>query len=150
MAAEESWSTAFSAAGACVGAALSGFYGHLAPWLLAAVVLVVSDLRFGILAARERGEEIRLSRAIRRTVNKALDYLCWVTVAEVCSRTFGVTLGYPMVSVGVLMMVYGIELNSLANNWLTYKRIKGRFDIRKLIRGRGEEEREERGGEEMK
>ena len=147
MAAEESWSTAFSAAGACVGAALSGFYGHLAPWLLAAVVLVVSDLRFGILAARERGEEIRLSRAIRRTVNKALDYLCWVTVAEVLSRTFGVTLGYPMVSVGVLMMVYGIELNSLANNWLTYKRIKGRFDIWKLIRGRGEEER---GGEEMK
>ncbi|WP_290083135.1 phage holin family protein [Paramuribaculum intestinale] len=120
---------------------MSGFYGHLQPWLVAAAVFVAVDLRFGILAARERGEEIRLSRAIRRTVNKALDYLCWVTVAEVLSRTFGVTLGYPMVSVGVLMMVYGIELNSLANNWLTYKRIKGRFDIWKLIRGRGEEER---------
>ena len=141
MAAEESWRTALSSAGACVGASLSGFYGHLQSWFVAAAVFVAVDLRFGILAARERGEEIRLSRAIRRTVNKALDYLCWVTVAEVLSRTFGVTLGYPMVSVGVLMMVYGIELNSLANNWLTYKRIKGRFDIWKLIRGRGEEER---------
>jgi len=142
MVAEESWNSVLSTAMVSVGAALSGFYGHLAPWLLAAVVLVAADLRFGILAARRRGEEIRVSRAVRRTVNKLLDYLCWVTVAEVCSRPFGATLGYPVVSVGVLIMVYGIELNSLANNWLTYKGVKKRFDIWKLIKGAKEEERE--------
>lgn len=119
-----------------IGATIAGFYAHLAPWLLLGAVLVLVDLRFGILAARTRGETIRSSRAVRRTVNKMMDYLCWVTVAELASRTFGVTIGVPVVSMGTLFVIYAIEFNSCMNNYFEYKGIKGKFDIWRLIRRR--------------
>ena len=50
-------------------------------WLIVAVVLVLGDLRFGIEAAKKRGETVRRSRAVRRTVNKLVDYLCWICIA---------------------------------------------------------------------
>lgn len=115
-------------------AAVAEFYAHLAPWLLLGLVLCLCDLRFGILAARKRGEEIRTSRMWRRTINKMIDYLCWVTIAEVCSRTFAPTLGVPVVSMGVLFIVYGIELSSCINNYFEYKGVRKRFNFWKLIK----------------
>lgn len=112
---------------------LADFYGHLAPWLLLGMGLVFADLRFGILAARSRREEIRPSRAWRRTLNKMVDYLCWVTLAEMCSRTFGITLGAPVVSIAMLFIIYGIELNSCVNNYLEYKGIKKKWNFFKLV-----------------
>lgn len=126
----------FAAAMSAIGATIANFYTHLAPWLLLGAVLVLVDLRFGILASRRRGETIRTSRAVRRTVNKMMDYLCWVTVAELASRTFGVTIGVPVVSMGTLFVIYAIEFNSCMNNYFEYKGIRGRFDIWRLIRRR--------------
>lgn len=116
-----------------VGIVISEFYAHLAPWLMFGAALVIVDLRFGIMAARRRGEEIRPSRAVRRTVNKAVDYLSWVTLAELASRTFGLVLGMPIVSVGTLLLIYGIEFNSCMNNYFEYKGIAGKFNIWRLI-----------------
>lgn len=118
---------------AALGMVLSEFYSHLAPWLLLGMVLVLVDLRFGLLAAKARNEEIRPSRAWRRTVNKMVDYLCWVTLAEVCSRTFGITIGLPVVSMAMLFIIYGIELNSCVNNYLEYKGIKKKWNFFKLV-----------------
>lgn len=123
----------FSATMAALGMALSGFYGHLAPWLMLGMVLVMVDLRFGLLAAKARKEDIRPSRAWRRTFNKMVDYLCWVTLAEVCSRTFGITIGAPVVSMVMLFIIYGIELNSCVNNYLEYKGIKKKWNFFKLV-----------------
>lgn len=123
----------FSATLAALGMVLSEFYAHLAPWLMLGGVLVLVDLRFGLLAAKARKEEIRPSRAWRRTVNKMVDYLCWVTLAEVCSRTFGITLGAPLVSMAMLFVIYGIELNSCVNNYLEYKGIKKKWNFFKLV-----------------
>lgn len=123
----------FTAALAALGMVLSEFYSHLAPWLLLGMVLVLVDLRFGLLAAKARKEEIRPSRAWRRTVNKMVDYLCWVTLAEVCSRTFGITIGLPVVSMAMLFIIYGIELNSCVNNYLEYKGIKKKWNFFKLV-----------------
>lgn len=117
-----------------IGMAITEFYSHLAPWLLLGLVLVLVDLRFGILASLKRGETIRTSRAVRRTINKTIDYLSWVTLAELASRTFGVTLGVPVVSMGTLFVIYAIEFNSCMNNYFEYKGIKGKFDIWRLIR----------------
>ena len=118
---------------AALGMVLADFYGHLAPWLLLGGVLVIVDLRFGLLAAKAREEDIRLSRAWRRTLNKMVDYLCWVTLAEVCSKTFGVSLGTPVVSIAMLFVIYGIELNSCVNNYLEYKGIKKKWNFFKLV-----------------
>lgn len=126
-------SNILSAAVAAMGAVIADFYSHLAWWLLLAAVLVLTDLRFGIKAARCRGEKIRVSRAWRRTINKMIDYLCWVTVAEVCSRTFGVSLGAPIVSLGALLIIYGIEINSCFNNYFEYKGIRKKLNLWKLI-----------------
>ncbi len=112
---------------------LAEFYAHLAPWLLLGVVLCFADLRFGIMAARKRGEKIRTSRMWRRTINKMIDYLCWVTIAEVCTRTFAPAVGVPVVSMGMLFIVYGIELSSCINNYFEYKGIRKRFNIWKFL-----------------
>lgn len=118
---------------AAIGMVLADFYGHLAPWLLLGMVLVFVDLRFGLLAAKARKEDIRPSRAWRRTFNKMVDYLCWVTLAEVCSRTFGLAIGAPIVSIAMLFAIYGIELNSCVNNYLEYKGIKKKWNFFKLV-----------------
>lgn len=85
------------------------------------------------MAAKKRGEKIRFSRAIRRTINKMVDYLCWVTLAEVCSMTFEITIGVPVISMGMLFIIYGIEINSCVNNYLEYKGIKKKFNFYKLV-----------------
>lgn len=123
----------FSSIFAVLGASITSFYAHLAPWLLLGMILVIADLRFGIMAAKKRGEKIRFARAIRRTINKMVDYLCWVTLAEVCSMTFGITIGVPVISMGMLFIIYGIEINSCVNNYLEYKGIKKKFNFYKLV-----------------
>lgn len=123
----------FSSIFAVLGASITSFYAHLAPWLLLGMILVIADLRFGIMAAKKRGEKMRFSRAIRRTINKMVDYLCWVTLAEVCSMTFEITIGVPVISMGMLFIIYGIEINSCVNNYLEYKGIKKKFNFYKLV-----------------
>lgn len=123
----------FATAVTAIGAVIADFYSHLAPWLLLGMVLVLVDLRYGVLAARRRGENIRFSRAWRRTINKMLDYLCWVTVAELMSRTFAVSLGVPVVSISMLFVIYGIEVSSCVNNYFEYKGIRKRFNFWKLL-----------------
>ena len=100
----ESQSNTFCAFFAVLGAAIVDFYAHLSGWLPLAGGLLLLDLRFGIKAARVRGEKIRFS------------------------RTFGVNLGKPVVSIGVLMIVYAIELTSCLNNYFEYKGLPWRFE----------------------
>ena len=50
-------------------------------FIVAALCLIIADFKFGIEASKKRGETIRKSRAIRRTVNKMIDYICWILVA---------------------------------------------------------------------
>lgn len=61
-------------------APLLEFYNSLIPFLLLAIVLIIVDSRFGVAAARKRGEPIRTSRKWRRAINKLVDYVCWVTL----------------------------------------------------------------------
>lgn len=123
---------------ALLGATIANFYSHLAPWLLLGAVALLVDLRFGIKAAKARGETVRTSRAIRRTLNKAIDYLGIVTLAEMLSRTFGVSLGVPIVSVGMLFIIYGIELSSILNNYFEYKGLPWKFNLLKFLRKKSE------------
>lgn len=131
-------SNIFSTLMAMLGTVISNFYSHLAPWLFLGAVAILVDLRFGIKAARTRGEKVRASRAIRRTLNKCIDYLGIVTLAEMMSRTFGVSLGVPVVSMGMLFLIYGIEISSILNNYFEYKRLPWRFDILKFLRKKSE------------
>lgn len=109
------------------------FYDNLIPYLLIAVVLIATDSRFGIAAARARGETVRTSRKWRRAVNKLVDYICWVTLAGLFGNTFGTVFHIPILAAIMLLFVYGIELSSIVNNYLEYKGIHKHIDITKLL-----------------
>ena len=86
---------------------------NMIPFLFIAIILIVVDLYFGIKAARKRGESIRPSRALRRTVGKAVEYVCWVILAS----TLSVAFGTQVIEWAVLGIVMGNELLSIITNY---------------------------------
>ena len=113
---------------AAVISPLVDFYSKLLPFLMLAIALIVIDSRFGILASRKRGETIRASRAVRRAINKLVDYICWVTLAGMIGQTFGAAFHIPLLAVIVMCIVYSIELTSIFNNYFFYKGINKKFN----------------------
>lgn len=113
---------------AAVISPLVDFYSKLLPFLMLAVVLISLDSRFGIKASRKRNETIRASRAVRRAINKLVDYICWITLAGMLGQTFGVVFHIPLLSMIVLLIVYAIELTSIFNNYFFYKGIQKKFN----------------------
>lgn len=102
-------------------------------FLILAIVLILGDLRFGIAAAKKRGEKIRPSRAVRRSLNKLVDYICWLSIATVVGINFGTVFGIPLLSVIIMAVVCIIEMSSIIDNYLEYKGIKKRVNLIKLI-----------------
>ena len=108
------------------------FYQALADsiiWLVAAAVIIVCHLYFGCEAARKRGERIRASRAVRRTVNKACEYLCWVMLGITISIGFSADwLKYL-----IFALIYGNELSSCVSNYFEAKGKKITFNVFSLL-----------------
>lgn len=121
---------------AVVATALSPFiegWQYLIVWLILACTLILGDLRFGIMAARKRGEKIRSSRAIRRTINKLVDYLCWVSIAMVMGGTFGNIFGVPVLAAIIMVIVCAVELSSIFDNYFEYRGLKKKFNVWKFF-----------------
>lgn len=115
---------------------LSSFADFIEPlrwFLLLGLVLIIADLRFGIEAARYRKEVIRLSRAIRRTVNKMIDYLCWIFVAGTMGEAFGTPLSIAFLPAVVMLVVYGIEINSCYMNYFEARGKKVKINVFKFF-----------------
>lgn len=99
---------------------MSGLMDFLTPlrwFMLLAFILIIADLRFGIEASRQRGEKIRFSRAGRRTINKMVDYLCWILLAGAIGKAFGIPFDMPILPAAVLLVIYGFEINSCYGNY---------------------------------
>lgn len=107
-------------------------WDQLTIWMLLAVVLLLADLKFGIQAARKRGEKIRRSRAVRRTVNKMVDYICWLSIAWFIGHTFGESFHIPTLAIIVLAIIYSVELASILDNYFEYRGIAKRLNLGKL------------------
>ncbi|MFR9522968.1 MAG: hypothetical protein SNH94_00145 [Rikenellaceae bacterium] len=111
---------------------LGNLYAFSSPlrWLLLlGAVLIIVDLRFGIQAARARGEAIRASRAIRRTINKAVDYICWVLLAGALGATFGESIRVTILPALVMLVIYGVETNSCFSNYFEARGTPMRIDV---------------------
>lgn len=102
-------------------------------FLILAIILILGDLRFGIAAAKKRGERIRPSRAVRRSINKLVDYICWLSIATVVGINFGTVFELPLLSVIIMAIVCIIEMSSIIDNYLEYKGIKQKVNLIKLI-----------------
>lgn len=114
--------------------ALTEMYHKMIPFLILGIILIIIDLRFGIDAARIRGEKIRISRALRRSINKLIDYICWITLAGIFGHTYGEILGIPILAAIILLIIYGIELGSCFNNYFEARGVNKRINIFKLLK----------------
>ena len=92
-------------------------FERMLPYLIIAAVVILIDLVFGIRAAKRKGDRIRISRAIRRTIGKAVEYFCWVVLAS----SLAVATGYTIIETGLMLVVIGVELISIAQNWYLWK-----------------------------
>lgn len=102
-------------------------------WLLVALVLILGDLRFGLMAAKKRGEKIRGSRAVRRTINKTIDYICWVSIALVLGGSFGTIFNVPLLAAIIMVIVCAVELSSIFDNYFEYRGIKKKVNVWKFF-----------------
>lgn len=102
-------------------------------------ILLTVDLLFGIRAARVRNERIKRSRAVKRTINKFVDYVCWLLLAGALGLVFGEPFHIPILPIIVMAVVVSIELESCVVNYFEYKGKKVRFKWTKLFGKKGEE-----------
>lgn len=92
-------------------------------------MLIFTDLFFGIEASKARGEEIRLSRAIRRTITKICEYFCWIMVSISASVAFE----QPMIYKAIFGLVYGTEGISCLKNWFASFGKTFTFDLKGFL-----------------
>ena len=98
-----------------------------------AFIVIMADLRFGTLAAKKRGEKVRFSRAIRRTANKMVDYICWLLLAASFGIVFGEPFGIVTLREIILFVIFGAELNSCFGNFFEYRGLNFKVDVFKFI-----------------
>lgn len=97
------------------------FVSPLLPFFGLTLVIVLSDLWFGIKAARARQEKIRFSTAGRRTVGKFVDYICWIFIAASFDVVLTTPLSIPLFRYIILLVVFGFEIESCFSNYFAAK-----------------------------
>ena len=90
---------------------------RMIPYSMAAIPLIVLDLIYGIRAAKFRGENIKVSTALRRSVTKVFTYVCWLVLAS----TIALAFSQSWLEWLVLGLVYGNEFFSIVGNFLETK-----------------------------
>ena len=96
---------------------------RMIPYAVPAVFLIVLDLFYGCRAAKYRGEKVRISTAVRRTMTKFFSYVCWVILAS----TLALAFKHDWLEWAVLALVYANELASIIGNYLETKGIEFSF-----------------------
>lgn len=103
--------------------------------IILAIILILSDLWFGISASKVQKIEVRKSRAGRRTLNKIVDYICYVLLGAVLGKAIGEPYGINpiLVSVTAMILCYCFEIDSIYGHICEIHGIKKRYSIWKII-----------------
>lgn len=103
--------------------------------ILLALILILSDLWFGISASRVQGIAIRKSRAGRRTLNKLVDYICYILLGAVIGKAIGEPYGVDpiVVSITVMILCYCFEIDSIYGHICEIHGIKKRYSIWRIL-----------------
>ena len=88
------------------------------PWLIVTCAVIVCDLCFGLRKSLCLGEEIRISKAIRRTMGKMVTYFSFVCMVCMMSVAAGTDYGIEKWS---CLLVCFIEFCSILSNILKPK-----------------------------
>lgn len=113
---------------------------RMIPYSVPAFVIILLDLLYGVKAAKYRGEKVRFSTAVRRTISKIVGYICWLILAS----TLAIAFQKDWIEWAVLGIVYVNELASIIGNYLETKGIEFSFVgfyrwILKMIAGKAGE-----------
>lgn len=103
--------------------------------ILLAIILILSDLWFGISVSRVHSIEIRKSRAGRRTLNKLVDYICYILLGAVLGKALGEPYGIDpiVVSITVMVLCYCFEIDSIYGHICEIHGIKKRYSVWKIL-----------------
>lgn len=105
-----------------------------AKWLLALTfLLTMADLKFGISAAKYRNEIVKRSRAVRRTFDKITNYCLWIILAYTFGQAFGQPFGIDLLPLIILLVIYGVELESIYVNYFAAKGKKVKVNVFKFF-----------------
>lgn len=99
---------------------ISESLSHMIPWLIVSMVVILTDLAFGVRKCLLMGEEVRFSRAIRETMGKIVTYFAFVCM--VCMITVAADIGFKLDIYSCLLICF-IELCSIISNILKPKGI---------------------------
>ena len=91
---------------------------HMVPWFIVSCAVVICDLAFGIRKSMLMKEEIRISRAFRRTIGKMVTYFSFVCM--VCMINVAAGNDYA-IDKWACLLVCGIEFLSIIRNILKPK-----------------------------
>lgn len=80
-------------------------------WFIPCAFVILADLVSGIRAARYRKESVRMSSALRRTLNKCLCYVSWIIVCVGMNKQYG-THWVAWVGMGAVFLIEGISFFS--------------------------------------
>lgn len=101
---------------------------HMVPWLIATAAVIACDLAFGIRKSLLMQEDIRFSKAVRRTMGKMVTYfafVCMVCMVEVAAGSqFGIDRW-------ACLLVCFIEFCSVVSNILAPKGYA--FNLKKFL-----------------
>ena len=122
-----------------------------AKWLLAlAFLLTMADLKFGISTSKYRNEIVKRSRAVRRTLDKITNYCLWIILAYTFGQAFGQPFGIDLLPLIILLVIYGVELESIYVNYFAAKGKKVKVNVFKFFSKKNDiievEEKEDNNG----
>lgn len=90
---------------------------RMIPYAVPGLMLLLLDLIMGCRAAAARGEKVRASTAIRRTMTKLFTYVCFI----ILSTSLAIAFGKDFLEWGTLALVYTNEFLSVVGNYLETK-----------------------------
>ena len=101
---------------------------HMVPWLIASAAVIVCDLAFGLRKSMMMKEEVRVSKAVRRTMGKMVTYFAFVCM--VCAVEVAAGSEYGIDKWACLLVCF-IEFCSIVSNILKPKGYT--FNLRRLF-----------------
>lgn len=101
---------------------------HMIPWLIVSLAVIVCDLVCGIRQSYLMKEEVRFSRAMRRTMGKIVTYFSFVVCVVLVNDASGASYKIDM---WACLFVCFVELCSIISNLLRPKGID--FNVVKVV-----------------
>lgn len=106
-------------------------------WMLVLIAtLLAADLWFGLSEAKKKNRNIRLSRAARRTANKAVDYMMYLMLGTIVGLAVTEPLGWAThttTAAAALALAAICEVDSILNHFCTLRGMNMQISLGNIL-----------------